>query len=69
MKLKRVIDMPTLVESKRVYARFKKGTMTYYEDGEGYACYDEDELINYKPPRAGRKSLLSKTSKQNQTKK
>lgn len=69
MKLKRVIDMPTLVESKRIYARFKKGTMTYYEDDEGYACYDEDELLNYKPPRVGRKSLLSKANKQKPTNK
>lgn len=54
MKLKRVIDLPTTTDSKRIYARLSQGTMTYYEDEYGYAMFDEDELANYKPRKSGR---------------
>lgn len=54
MKLKRVIDLPTATDSKRIYARLSQGTMTYYEDEEGYAMFDEDELASYKPKKSGR---------------
>ena len=54
--LKRVVDLPTITESAKIYARLRNRTMTYYEDEEGYAMYDEDELLNYKPKKSGRKS-------------
>ena len=55
MKLKRVVDLPTLAEMKKIYARLQAKTMTYYEDEEGYAMFDEDEFKNYKPRKRGRK--------------
>lgn len=65
MKLKRVCDLPSITESNRIYNRIRIGTMKYYEDEEGYACYDEDELKNYKPRKNGRKSKMSKLTNQN----
>lgn len=65
MKLKRVCDLPTVTESNRIYNRIRTGRMKYYEDDEGYACYDEDELKNYKPRKNGRKSKMSKLTNQN----
>lgn len=56
MKLKRVVDLPTITEAKRIYARLKKGTMTYYEDNYGYAMFDEEELAKYVPCKSGRPS-------------
>ena len=65
MNLKRIVDLPTIGESKKVYDRIRRGSMKYYEDDEGYACYDEDELKNYKPRKNGRKSKMSKLTNQN----
>ena len=56
MKLKRVVDLPTVTEAKKIYARLDVGTMTYYEDDYGYAMFDEDELKTYKPRKSGRKT-------------
>lgn len=56
MKLKRIIDLPTLTEAKKIYARISVGTMTYYEDKDGYAMFDEDELATYKPKKSGRRT-------------
>ena len=55
MKLKKVVDLPTVTEAKKIYARLDAGTMTYYEDEYGYAMFDEDELKTYKPRKSGRK--------------
>ena len=55
MALKRVIDLPTINEQKRVYIRINTGTMTRHEDSEGYVLYDTVELENYKPRKRGRK--------------
>lgn len=52
--LKRVVDLPTVTEAKKIYDRLRKGTMTYYEDEQGYAMFDEGELETYKPRKAGR---------------
>ena len=52
--LKRVVDLPTVTEAKKIYDRLKKGTMTYYEDEQGYAMFDENELETYKPRKSGR---------------
>ena len=43
-----------------MYARLVAGTMTYYEDKEGYAMFDEDELKTYKPRKSGRKTKNKK---------
>ena len=56
MKLKRVVDLPTVKEAKKIYARLDVGTMTYYEDKYGYVMFDEDELKTYKPRKPGRKT-------------
>ena len=58
-KLKRVVDLPTVTDAKRIYARLKAGTMTYYEDHYGYAMFDENELADYKPKKRGRKPQRS----------
>lgn len=60
MKLVRVVDLPTLKDAKRMYARLVAGTMTYYEDKEGYVMFDEDELKTYKPRKSGRKTKNKK---------
>ena len=60
MELKRVIDLPTTADASRVYARLKKGTMTYYEDDKGYVCYDQDELETYTPSKRGRPSKIQR---------
>lgn len=52
--LKRVVDLPTVTEAKKIYDRLRKGTMTYYEDEQGYAMFDDNELETYKPRKSGR---------------
>lgn len=52
--LKRVIDLPTVTEAKKVYERIRRGSMSYHEDSEGYALYDTEEFDNFKPKKKGR---------------
>lgn len=61
MKLKRVVDLPTITDCKRIYTRLEAGTMTYYEDAEGYAMFDEDELATYKPKKKGRPNKIKES--------
>lgn len=65
MKLKRVVDLPNIIEIKKVYRRICTGAMTYYEDDNGYVCYDEEEYINFTPRKSGRKPKMSKLTNQN----
>ena len=60
MKLKRVVDLPTIQEAKRIYYHISKGNLKYYEDELGYAMFDEEELATRVPAKRGRKSKLSK---------
>lgn len=62
MKLKRVVDLPTITDCQRIYARLEKGTMTYYEDELGYAMFDEEELATYRPRKSGRPSKRGKNN-------
>lgn len=59
MVLKRMKDLPRNVYSK-YRIRQKKGNMTEYIDEEGYICYDEDEVENYKPKKRGRPAKTQK---------
>lgn len=60
MKLKRVVDLPTLKQMKNIYYKISKGRLKYYEDELGYAMFDEDELARLVPAKRGRKSKQSK---------
>lgn len=62
MALKRMSSL-----SKKVYAKYRErqlsGTMTEIYDNEGYLCYDEDEVKNYKPRKRGRPPIKVKVKK------
>lgn len=56
--LKRLNDL-RLVNDKlyvKIAQRQHRGRMSYFVDSEGYVCYEEDELKNWIPRRAGRKA-------------
>lgn len=54
MAIKRLISLPYR-DAHRIRERQKAGTMKEYYDREHYLCYSEDDYINYKPKKCGRK--------------
>lgn len=55
--MKRLIELPK-IEYRKIRFRQTKGTMKQFIDEEGYLCYDEEEYLNWKPKKAGRKIKL-----------
>ena len=50
------VRLSTLPHNKMVMIRRRQinGTMSDLVDGEGYICYDPDELASWKPRKSGR---------------
>ena len=58
--IKRLNDL-RLVNDKlfiKIVQRQRRGRMSYIVDEQGYVCYDDEELRNWIPRRAGRKAKL-----------
>ncbi len=62
MKKKRLIELPR-GEATKIRARQKSGTMTELYDEEQYLCFDEEELVTYKPKKVGRPAKTIKELK------
>ena len=55
--IKRLKELTTK-DRNRLTMRMKRGLLKKHLDEEGYLCYDEDELNDYKPRKSGRKAKL-----------
>lgn len=53
MKLLRIVDAGS--GAPRIRSLQRRQRLKSYQDKDGYACYDEDELNNYKPAKRGAK--------------
>ena len=55
--LKRLNDLRNVNDKlySKIAERQRRGRMSYFVDNEGYVCYDDEELKNWKPRKAGRK--------------
>ena len=50
-------------EREKIRKRQLAGTMTEYYDQQGFLCYDENELLTYKPRKKGRPAVSAKITK------
>lgn len=55
-KLKRLTSCST-TDYRAIRARQRRGTLSEYYDEQGYVCYDENELKDWKPAKRGRKPI------------
>lgn len=54
MAIRRLISLAHS-EATKIRERQKVGTMTEFYDDEKYLCYSEEEYLNYKGNKRGRK--------------